>query len=442
MLKITDLHENEIIKDYFDGVRTRDIAEKYGISVASIFTILKRRNLQVKTPSYATPTLELLNEAITLYLNGERIKDISKKLNLSCGIIGDEIKRRKILKTDRCKLPDSIKQEILERIAKHESISSIRLSLGISHKKIRKTLNEVGIKLSNRGKLKYLTSEDEMCIVDDYVNKEHDTETVAKRYKISQKRVNSILFKHGYKKRKCNDTRMVLRTEAQKQEILDCLSKGLKLKEIPSALSFPCSIEAVSKFIKKEFPTSTRSLKERMILRYSPEHVEKLTKERSERMSRQMMGENSPRWGKPPLKKHSSGISGWYKEKHHFRSLKELSYIMYLEGLQQDWQSGEEKQFFIRYRDIDGRDKNYWPDFIIGGNKIVEIKPKPLHTNSHILAKAKAAIEFCSQKGWSYEIIDFEADLNKIKSAFDRRLINFSKNCEKRFVCLLYKKGY
>lgn len=441
MVKITNSEEEAIIEDYFNKIPTKDIGIKYKISPVTIFSILKRKNLRCKTPDYLVLTPELADKAMSLYLNGAKIKQISIELNLSCRTIGDEIKRRKILKTDRCKLSEEIKAQIIQRITDGETICSVRLSLGISQKKIRKFLSEAGIKITNRGKLTRLTTQDELNIIDDYINKEHTTEAVALRYKISQKRVKQILLKHGYQKRKCNDVRMVIRTEKQKQEILDCLDRGLKIKEIPSALSFPCSVEAVSKFIKKKFPTKTRSLKERMILRYSKENVDKLTQERSKRMSLQMTGENSPRWGKPPLKTHSSGIHGWYKEKHHFRSLKELSYIMSLEDSKEEWQSGEEKSFFIRYKDIDGKERNYWPDFIIGDKKIVEIKPKALQANAHILAKANAAVEFCSERGWTYEMIDFQADLQKIKLAFDGKLIRFAKNSEKRFLCLLRKKG-
>jgi hypothetical protein len=54
----------------------------------------------------------------------------------------------------------------------------------------------------------------------------------------------------------------------------------------------------------------------------------------------------------------------------------------------------------IPYINFDGIDRNYFPYFLIGGNRLIEVKPKRLHESRVVLLKKEAAEKFCEEKGW------------------------------------------
>lgn len=114
-------------------------------------------------------------------------------------------------------------------------------------------------------------------------------------------------------------------------------------------------------------------------------------------------GSNNPMYGKPTPKKAGNGWSGWYKEQF-FRSLRELSYIVnVLEPSGKEWKSAESIR--IPYKNYDGANRTYSPDFICDG-KLIEIKPIKLIESPLIKLKSEAAREYCVKNDLVFLITD------------------------------------
>jgi len=126
----------------------------------------------------------------------------------------------------------------------------------------------------------------------------------------------------------------------------------------------------------------------------------------SQKLSIKKKGKNNNMYGKPSPQGAGNGWSGWYKG-WFFRSLRELSYMInVIEKENLMWVSTETKEFAIPYINYDGTNRNYFADFLVDGNRLVEIKPKRLHSTPQVLIKKKAAERFCLKKGWTYELIE------------------------------------
>lgn len=116
-------------------------------------------------------------------------------------------------------------------------------------------------------------------------------------------------------------------------------------------------------------------------------------------------GSGNPMYGKPSPQGSGNGWSGWYNG-WYFRSIRELSYMIKILQVQNlSWKSPD-KNFKIPYVDYAGKTRTYFPDFIVDDNRLVEIKPLRLHNTPKVLAKRKAAEEFCTNQNMIYEIID------------------------------------
>jgi predicted RNA-binding Zn-ribbon protein involved in translation (DUF1610 family) len=117
-------------------------------------------------------------------------------------------------------------------------------------------------------------------------------------------------------------------------------------------------------------------------------------------------GEKNNMYGKPSPNGSGNGWSGWYKD-FFFKSLKELSFIIYMEDNEIEYESAERKKFKIPYIDFNDRLRNYYPDFFLPKEKlIVECKPTHLFNSIEVLNKRKAAELFCKENGYEYRIID------------------------------------
>jgi hypothetical protein len=116
-------------------------------------------------------------------------------------------------------------------------------------------------------------------------------------------------------------------------------------------------------------------------------------------------GKNNPMYGKPSPTGSGNGWSGWYKNKY-FRSLRELSFIIYyIERFNLKYETGESKKYQIKYKDNEV-ERNYYPDFFISNHYLVEIKPIKLWNSRSVLLKKEAAIRFCEERGLKYKLID------------------------------------
>jgi hypothetical protein len=115
-------------------------------------------------------------------------------------------------------------------------------------------------------------------------------------------------------------------------------------------------------------------------------------------------GKNNPMYGRPSPQGSGNGWQGWL-DGIYFSSLRELSFrITVLQNCK--WRRMERKSDAIQYKDYIGKVRNYFPDFLIESEKVVEIKPKRLWNTPVVTAKKTAATAHCKKHGWIYEMID------------------------------------
>lgn len=143
-------------------------------------------------------------------------------------------------------------------------------------------------------------------------------------------------------------------------------------------------------------------------------------------------GKNNPMYGKPSPQGSGNGWKGWYLG-FYFRSLRELSYLIYLNENGIKYATGESKRLSIKYI-FNNQERTYRPDFIINNNELIEIKPKKLHTTPNVLAKKEAAEIFCRQRNWKYTLTDYAIDIHKIYELYNAKQIVFAKNYETKFL--------
>ena len=155
---------------------------------------------------------------------------------------------------------------------------------------------------------------------------------------------------------------------------------------------------------------------------------------RKRKLSIMMSGSNNPMYGKPSPQGAGNGWSGWYKN-WFFRSLKELSHvILVLELNNKKWIPFEKTGIKISYQSWDMRNRTYVPDFLVGDDLVVEVKPQKLMNTPAVSSKADAAKQFCAMKGWSYSLVDppILSDEEIIK-LHDSKEILFTERYEKLF---------
>ena len=141
------------------------------------------------------------------------------------------------------------------------------------------------------------------------------------------------------------------------------------------------------------------------IEKYGLEKANEMLLEFKKLQSAASSGINNPMYGKPSPKKSGNGWSGWYKN-FYFRSLLELSYLINtIERFDLKWESGEQSKYKIEY-ELNGRKRNYFPDFIINSKYIIECKPKKLWNTEVNLIKRKFAEEFCDKNNFVFKMIE------------------------------------
>lgn len=374
-LILSEEKETAICNAYLSGSTSLEIARLYRHGVAAICKVLQKYNVYAKYNELRK------NRICSLYLGGMPVDEIAK----------------------------------LEKIG--NSLMS-------------KYLKENNIQLRHYRKHAKLTEKDEKEIVRLYIEEGWTKNDVARKFRFNEKRLNAILKKHGFSIRKSSDLLKQIKTKEQENEILDGIKEGKSIADIVSSLSFECSYLVVNRFINAKLPVKSRSIKERRKARYSEENCEKLTTEWGERSKTQMLELFSPsgrKFGtsKPIICYGGKGYTGYYKG-IFFRSLKELTYMLYLDENNIKWLSGEEIELKIQYTDETGKVRFYWPDFLVENTKIVEIKPKYFQGTIRVQKKTEAAINYCLKNNMQYEITDFEMDKDKILKAIESNLVEFS----------------
>lgn len=169
--------------------------------------------------------------------------------------------------------------------------------------------------------------------------------------------------------------------------------------------------EQLSKLsIPKNKNFKRKSVYEYQILKYGIKEANRKNKITAKKKSLKMKGENNPMFGKPAPKGSGIGWSGKYKG-YNFRSLFELTYLIYLIENNLKFLNGESKKFRIQY-ELDGNKRNYYPDFYLEESKqIIELKPSQLLNTIQNKLKFKAAKE---KYGNKFKIIT-EKDLKMLE---------------------------
>jgi len=116
-------------------------------------------------------------------------------------------------------------------------------------------------------------------------------------------------------------------------------------------------------------------------------------------------GKDNGQFGKPAYCGSGNGWSGWYKD-NYFRSLLELSFIVnYLEKNSLAYTSAESSDYKIPYTNFEGKQRNYFADFITA-HYLIEVKPElavSWHTNK---LKFLAAEKWCKARDYEFKIFD------------------------------------
>lgn len=149
-------------------------------------------------------------------------------------------------------------------------------------------------------------------------------------------------------------------------------------------------------------------------------------------LSNAQKGSKNNMYGKPSPIGSGNGWSGWYNG-WYFRSLRELSFVLYLEKNNHFWEPAESKKFRIKYIDDKGNDRNYFPDFLVNDAELIEIKPKPLQDTVENKLKKEAAILFCEKNGYFYKMMDFEINDAIIVEKYKEGKIKFLDKWDSKF---------
>jgi hypothetical protein len=173
-----------------------------------------------------------------------------------------------------------------------------------------------------------------------------------------------------------------------------------------------------SKYKSKEFrekmSVSTKGIKNPMYgksvydiwsEKYGKEIADEKLQEYKKKQSYNTTGEKNPMYGRPAPKNSGNGICGWYKD-WFFRSILELSYMIFvIERFNFKWETAENSEFKVEYN-IDGVKRNYFPDFVLNGKYVVECKPKKLWDTSINKVKFNYAEKFYRSKNMKFKVTD------------------------------------
>ncbi len=186
--------------------------------------------------------------------------------------------------------------------------------------------------------------------------------------------------------------------------------------------------------VGKECGMYGRSFYDIWLEKYGKKEANKKMVEFKKKQSILHSGKNNPMYGKPSPQGSGNGWSGWYKG-WYFRSLRELSYVInYLEKNNLEWISAEKKKFSIPYKDYDGTERTYRPDFFVENSILVEIKPNRLKKAVTNNLKKAAAEKFCKKNNYKYEVVEPKRMKDKqIADLYKKKKIKFLDRYEKKF---------
>ena len=158
------------------------------------------------------------------------------------------------------------------------------------------------------------------------------------------------------------------------------------------------------------------------------------------KISKSMSGVNNPMYGKKSPIGSGNGWSGWYNG-WYFRSLIELSYMIYvIERFNIKWESGEEDIYKIPYV-YENNIKNYYSDFILDKKYIVECKPKNLWNTKLNKEKFKYAKLFAKNNNMKFKLVDCDKiKMDELITLYNSGKIKLIEKYDKRIKNIINKK--
>lgn len=186
-------------------------------------------------------------------------------------------------------------------------------------------------------------------------------------------------------------------------------------------------------------PMFGKSFYDIWLKKYGKEIADEKLKKHKMKQSLNSSGEKNPMFGKPSPMGSGNGWSGWYKE-WFFRSLMELSYMInIIEKYDISWCSGENKDFKIEYIHKNKK-RNYFPDFVLNGKYVVEVKPRRLWNSELVISKIKSAEVFCMKNNLIYKMRSIpKLTFEEIKLLFENKQIIFTERYERKFLKFMNK---
>lgn len=114
---------------------------------------------------------------------------------------------------------------------------------------------------------------------------------------------------------------------------------------------------------------------------------------------------------------YSNCIHGWFEskkfdKKFYYQSSYELAFLEFCECSDKIC-SLQKVNFAIPYKDSNGKDHNYFPDFFVNKRVVIEIKPKTMIDYNHNREKIEHAKKFCIKRGYEYKLL-METELNNL----------------------------
>lgn len=140
-----------------------------------------------------------------------------------------------------------------------------------------------------------------------------------------------------------------------------------------------------------------------------PEKYPMLCKRNSESIKKAILnGNHNP---------YSNCLHGWFEskkfnKKFYYQSSYEFVFLEFCEKSDKV-SSLQNVNFSIPYKDDDGKEHNYFPDFVVNGKIVIEIKPKNMLDYNNNLKKIEYAKKFCSVYGYEYKLL-MEKELDNL----------------------------
>jgi dCMP deaminase len=162
----------------------------------------------------------------------------------------------------------------------------------------------------------------------------------------------------------------------------------------------PASVRDPSKWHKVTCETCGKFFERRK--RQNPMHVfcSHACKSKGSHLWHNISGASIHKTGKYTSK---SGKTFSYASSYELRRMKELDYV------EKDVVSWERCEFTIPYVDVDGKNRNYLPDFFVvrsDGTSTIEETKGQMDDND--VKKMNAAILYAQERGWKYKIVQYD----------------------------------